>query len=204
MDIQAMMQEKLWLVLFANHSAMLVFSLIVMLIVSRGKLSRYGFKRAEDIHLKQIVLWGLGIGIISTALAAFLPGRESIVSGRLTFLQTVVFIWIYASICEEVFVRGLIQSSLSRLLKYGFTLFAWRISVPVLIGALIFGLVHLVQSAMGAEGFQVFITVLAAFVLGIVAGYHRERTGSLVPAIVVHMLANVGGSLAGYLIALFR
>lgn len=53
---------------------------------------------------------------------------------------------------------------------------------------------------MGAGGYQVLITVFFAFVLGLVAGYQRERTGSLVPAIMVHMFANVGGSLASYVI----
>ena len=190
--------------LFINHTAMLILSIMVMVVVSRGKLSRYGFKLVGNIQQKQVISWGLGLGIISTLIETSLPGKEGIVLGELTFLQTVVFIWLYASICEEVFVRGLIQSSLARLTKYGFTVFERRISLPVLISALLFGLVHLMQSAMGAGGYQVLITVLFAFVLGIIAGYHRERTGSLVPAIVVHMFANVGGSLASYLIGLFR
>ena len=199
-----MMQTKLWLVLFINHTAMLILSIIIMLVASKGKLSRYGFKLARNVQVRQIILCGLGLGIISTLIAASLPGKESSVAGELSFLQTVVFIWLYASICEEVFARGLIQSFLSRLTEYGFTVLERRISLPVLISALLFGLVHLVQSVMGAGGYQVLIIVLFAFVLGLIAGYQRERTGSLVPAIMVHVFANVGGSLASYLIGLFR
>ena len=199
-----MMQTKLWLVLFINHTAMLILSIIIMLVASKGKLSRYGFKLARNVQVRQIILCGLSLGIISTLIAASLPGKESSVAGELSFLQTVVFIWLYASICEEVFARGLIQSSLSRLTEYGFTVSERRISLPVLISALLFGLVHLIQSVMGAGGYQVLIIVLFAFVLGLIAGYQRERTGSLVPAIMVHVFANVGGSLASYLIGLFR
>lgn len=199
-NLPTLIQTKPWLVLFINHTTMLILSIIIMLVVSKGKLSRYGFKRAENVQLKQSILWGLGLGIISTLIEMSLPGKESIVSGELTFLQTVVFVWLYASICEEVFVRGLIQSSLSPLAQYGFTVFERRISLPVLISALLFGLVHLMQSAMGAGGYQVLITVLFAFVLGLVAGYQRERTGSLVPAIMVHMFANMGGTWASYVI----
>ena len=202
-NLSTLIQTKLWLMLFINHTAMLVFSIIVMLVVSKGKLARYGFKMAGNIQLKQIILLGLGIGIILTLVEASLPGKESSILGDLSFLQTVVFIWLYASICEEVFIRGLIQSSLAPLTKYGVTVLVWRISFPVLISALLFGLLHLVQSAMGAGGYKVFITVFFAFVLGIIAGYYRERTGSLVPAITVHMFANVGGSLASYLVGLF-
>ncbi len=203
-DLSTMMQTKLWLVLFINHTAMLILSIIIMLVASKGKLSRYGFKLARNVQVRQIILCGLSLGIISTLIAASLPGKESSVAGELSFLQTVVFIWLYASICEEVFARGLIQSSLSRLTEYGFTVSERRISLPVLISALLFGLVHLIQSVMGAGGYQVLIIVLFAFVLGLIAGYQRERTGSLVPAIMVHVFANVGGSLASYLIGLFR
>jgi membrane protease YdiL (CAAX protease family) len=202
-NLSTLMQTKPWLVLFINHTAMLVLSIITMLVVSRGKLSRYGFKLAENVHLKQVILWGLGLGITSTLIATPLAGRESTVEGELSFLQTVVFIWLYASISEEVFARGLIQTSLSRWSKYGFTVLERRISLPVLLSALLFGLLHLVQSAMGAGSYQVLVTVLFAFVLGIVAGYYRERTGSLAPAILVHMFANVGGSFAGCLMGLF-
>ncbi len=203
-DLPTLMQTKLWLVLFLNHTAMLVFSIIVMLAAGKGRLSRYGFKLARNAQVKQVILWGLGLGIISTLAATSLPGKESSLAGELSLLQTVVFIWIYASICEEVFIRGLIQSSLSRLIKYGFKVLERRISLPVLISALLFGLLHLIQSAMGAGGYQVLVIVLFAFVLGLIAGYHREGTGSLVPAIMVHVSANVGGSLASYLIGLFR
>lgn len=203
-DLSTMMQTKLWLVLFINHTAMLILSIIIMLVASKGKLSRYGFKLARNVQVRQIILCGLGLGIISTLIAASLPGKESSVAGELSFLQTVVFIWLYASICEEVFARGLIQSSLSRLTEYGFTVSERRISLPVLTSALLFGLVHLIQSVMGAGGYQVLVVVLFAFVLGLIAGYQRERTGSLVPAIMVHVFANVGGSLASYLIGLFR
>ena len=203
-DLFTMMQTKLWLVLFINHTAMLILSIIIMLVASKSKLSRYGFKPARNVQVRQIILCGLGLGIISTLIAASLPGKESSVAGELSFLQTVVFIWLYASICEEVFARGLIQSSLSRLTEYGFTVLERRISLPVLISALLFGLMHLIQSVMGAGGYQVLVIVLFAFVLGLIAGYQRERTGSLVPAIMVHVFANVGGSLASYLIGLFR
>lgn len=124
--------------------------------------------------------------------------------GELSFLQQIIFIWIYASIAEEVLTRGLVQSSLASWGKYGFVVLGFRISLPVLVSALFFGLMHAMQSAIGAGSYTVIVTVLFAFILGLVAGYHREETQSLVPAIIVHMFANVGGSLAGFLMGLLR
>jgi len=206
-NLSNLMQTKLWLVLFINHTAMLILSMIIMLVVSKGKLSRYGFKLTRNIRLGQIVLWGLGIGIISTLIEGSLPGEGSDMVGELSFLQQIIFIWIYASIAEEVLTRGLIQSSLASWGKYGFSPpkgIGFRINLPVLVSALFFGLMHAMQSAMGAGGYTVIVTVLSAFILGLVAGYHREKTQSLAPAIIVHLFANVGGSLAGFLMGLLR
>lgn len=203
-NLSDLMQTRLWLVLFINHTAMLILSMIIMLVVSKGKLSRYGFKLTRNIRLGQIVLWGLGIGIISTLIEGSLPGEGSGMVGELSFLQQIIFIWIYASIAEEVLTRGLIQSSLASWGKYGFRVLGFRISLPVLVSALFFGLMHAMQSAMGAGGYPVIVTVLFAFILGLVAGYQREETQSLVPAIIVHMFANVGGSLVGFLMGLLR
>jgi len=197
--LPALMQAELWYVLFINHTAMLILSIVIMLAISRGKLSRYGFKLADSTHLGQALLWGLALGMASTLLQASLPGEGTYVEGELSLLQRAVFIWFYASISEEVFARGLIQGSLARWTQHGVTVFGTRISLPVLASAILFGLLHLVQSAMGAGAYQVIVVVVFAFALGILAGYQRERTGSLVPAIVVHAFANVGGSLASCL-----
>ncbi|MCK4302206.1 MAG: CPBP family intramembrane metalloprotease [candidate division Zixibacteria bacterium] len=39
-----------------------------------------------------------------------------------------------------------------------------------------------------------------ASVLGFIAGYQREKTGSLIPAIMVHMFGNIGGYCTGLLV----
>ncbi len=195
------METDLWFLVFINHTAMLVFSLVVMLIVSKGKLTRYGFRITKDLRLWKVVLWGAGIGIISTLTLIILPGEESQLPEGFSFLQVVIFIWIWASICEEVLMRGLIQTSLGALSKYGFVVFKTRISLPVLITAILFGLVHTAQSFMGGDTVQVIAIVAFAFILGLVAGYYREKTESLIPAILVHMFANIGGSLIGIFFA---
>lgn len=202
-NIPTSIQPEMWLGLFISQTAILLISLIIMLIASKGRLARYGFRPAGDIQLKQIILWGLGIGIISALIGSSLPGKEVDVTGELSFFQTIILIWIYASISEEVFTRGLIQSSLAPLVKYGITLSKWRISLPVLLSALFFGLLHLIQTAMGMSINKALVIVLFAFLLGIVAGYHREKSGSLAPAIIVHMFANIGGSIAGFLISFY-
>ena len=95
-------------------------------------------------------------------------------------------------------MRGLIQGALDAWKNVGITLFGRHLSLPVLVGAVAFGLMHIALSTMGAGTGQVIVTVLFAFLLGLVAGYYRETSGSLLPAIIVHMSGNIGGSLAGF------
>ena len=182
----------------------LAVPILTMMILSRGKISTYGFKRMDDIPLKRITLLGLSTGIIATLLGPFIPLEEIPSAEDFSFLQVIIFIWIYASIREEVLTRGLLQGFLEPLREYGLTAFGLRISLPVLVSASVFGLMHVGLLTMGMGIHSVLYIVLFAFVVGIIAGYYREKSGSLIPAIMVHMLANIGGTSAGYLMEMFK
>jgi membrane protease YdiL (CAAX protease family) len=43
--------------------------------------------------------------------------------------------------------------------------------------------------------------IVLTTLLGLVAGYYREKTGSLIPAIIIHALFNVGGMLPMWLLS---
>jgi len=66
--------------------------------------------------------------------------------------------------------------------------------MPVIIAALLFGLVHLGLLTMKVEAKYVLVIVAGAVVVGLVAGFFREKTGSLWPAVAVHALFNITGS----------
>ncbi|MEA3454485.1 MAG: CPBP family intramembrane glutamic endopeptidase [Candidatus Caldatribacteriota bacterium] len=202
-NLPELLESKPWLGGFINHTAMLVLSILIMLVLSKGKISTYGFKIAKNIQLKQIVLLSLGIGIIGALIQSCLPIKEPAFIENFSFIQIVIFVWIYASICEEVFTRGLVQGYLAPLARYGFSLFKFRISLPMLVGALFFASMHVMLLTTGMGSSVVFNIVLFAFILGVVAGYYREKTESLIPAILVHMLFNVGGNCTVLLIELF-
>jgi len=189
------------LLLFANHTAMLVLSVALIAVVGRGDFARFGFRYAGELPLRQIIVWGLAIGAASTLIVAMAPGKDVAVATDLSFPETVVFIWLWASLCEEVLVRGLVQTSLAGLSGHGLAVLGVRVSAPVIIAAVVFALLHLASFAMGAHPAKALAIVPFALALGLVAGHYRELSGSLVPAVVVHALANVGGSLADKLIA---
>ena len=177
---------------FLSHTTMWTISLILILIVSKGKLRFFGFCRGKNYKMARIVISGTVVGVALATVLHLFPEGSGASQPEYSFVQTVIFVWLYASISEELLTRGLIQGFLTPLAGHGFTVLNVRISLPVLTGALFFGLMHAALLTTGMALFPVMSTVAFAAVLGLIAGYYREQTGSLIPAIIVHAFGNIG------------
>lgn len=173
---------------------LMTYTFVVIFALSKGKIALYGLKWARNVQWGRIVGLGLGLGIVISTIGSVLKfDSGSFMQGR-TLFQLVVIGWIFASVSEEFLTRGLVQSYLAPLQIHGVNIVGIRISLPVFATALLFGLMHVVIFLSGASGAFVTYIVSIAFIAGLVAGYYREKTGSLVPAIVIHFLVNMGGS----------
>jgi membrane protease YdiL (CAAX protease family) len=185
------------------QAAMLVVSLIFILALSRGRPALYGFRVPTRGQIKTAMVVGSIAAIITHVVVAVVwrvlpPSTGHPGTAGASFLQIVITVWIIASICEEVLYRGLVQSFLEPLGTHGLEVFGIRLSLPVIAAAILFGCMHMMLLAGGADGFLVGGIVGTAIVVGLVAGYHREKSGSLVPAILVHMLFNAYGGASFY------
>ena len=177
----------------------LFISLILIYVFSKGDLSIYGFISIKLKQLVKPVLVSIPIGflaiilnIIVVVMSGIQPEGEGPPALEQGALKAIISVWVIASICEEIFYRGLILGYLAPLKKYSFKLLKSRISLPVSISALGFGLGHL--CLLGEmNSFFVINIIISATVLGIIAGYYREKTGSIIPAIAVHMTFNIVG-----------
>lgn len=185
------------------QATMLVASLMLIAGLSRGRLSRYGFRMATPAQIRRAFVCGtiaaVVVHVVLAVLSNLFPssGGHPTVAGS-SFVQIVITVWVIASTCEEVLHRGLIQSFLEPLRDYGMTILGVRLSLPLVTAAILFGAMHIMLLTTGADGLLVGGVVGSAIVLGLVAGYYRERTGSLLPAILVHMLFNVCGGASEY------
>jgi membrane protease YdiL (CAAX protease family) len=187
-----------WLPAALTHSIMWILSLAAIGLLSRGNLASYGLTKGDFRLGGRIFLWVIPTAILSTL--GFIASRFGVeIKGGLGYspLQTVIFVWIYATISEEVFTRGLLQSYLIPLSPYGINLSKrLRLSLPVIFSGLYFGMMHIVAiKRMGPP------VVLFTTLLGLVAGYYREKTRSLIPAMMIHALFNVGGSLPKWILS---
>jgi membrane protease YdiL (CAAX protease family) len=182
---------------FVTHSVMLGLSLAIVWVFFRGRFSDFGFTRGTYRFKPTILLWSLPTAVLSLpfALAPQNPEEMDVLSHR-TELQIVLFVWVYASVCEEVLARGLLQTLISD--GVGRHSKAARFSLPVVVSALFFGAMHLVL--IDEMGPAAAAPIVLATLLGYLAARYRQATGSLIPAILVHMLFNVGGMLPGWIV----
>jgi membrane protease YdiL (CAAX protease family) len=184
---------------------LLVTSLPLMLVLGGGP-ARYGFRAVQFSKVARPVLASLAVGLaiigptmlwaIGGGVGNEGPAGQPPPGGP---LRMILSVWILASVSEEVFFRGLLMGFLAPLRHSGVRLLTTHISVPVALCALLFGLGHL--PLLGVIGTRMTISVIvAAVVLGFMAGYYRERAGSLLPAIAVHMTFNVAGGIVASVI----
>jgi len=182
---------------FVTHAVMLVLSLAIIRLVFRRSLADFGFTRGTYRFKPNILLWVLPTAALSLLSMLAPGGGEStdVLTWR-SVLHRVVFVWIWASFCEEVLTRGLLQTLLST--DGEVRPRAARFSIPVVVSGLFFGAMHLVLvKSMGA---MAAVPIALATLLGFLAARYRELTGSLIPAVIVHVLFNVGGMLPGWIV----
>jgi len=173
-------------------SAAIALGIMAVLARRRGQsLATFGFKRPSLRH----ALMGLGLGVVCAyglhALGSVLPIHATLDMGPMQRWQLILYFWIGAPIQEEVIFRGLIQSVVETRHPDPLRLGKFPLPFSVLVSALLFAVVHIGTARLGASLSQVLFIVSGAFVLGLLAGWLRWRSGSLAPGILVHALFNM-------------
>ena len=179
--------------------------LSVLIIFAIGGRERFAVKRAGFGDLIRASRFAFLLAIVVQVIFyLILPG--DIDTGRgpaagMSFAETVVFVWLLASFAEELFFRGVIQGMLKPFSTYGIKLFSLSIPASAVISGLFFGFMHLALLSTGADIRFVSGIVISAVVLGVTAGCFREKTNSIWAAVIVHMIFNMTGTLAGFLLS---
>lgn len=170
----------------------LCIAILLIAIVGKGRFALYGFKLPQGSVLKALAT-GFFVGTV-LYIVATLGGVELTWLGQPSPTIVILLFWIGVPIQEETIFRGLFQGYLATRIKRSITVWKWKLTIPALIGAIVFSLVHLALLSMEASLGGVFLIVVGAFILGIIAGQFRAETGSLVGPIIVHALFNLTGS----------
>jgi membrane protease YdiL (CAAX protease family) len=161
----------------------LLFALIMMFLLARrpAGIAEFGFRVANLRYLAGAIVLGLALGLGVTFLSRLFPSKPPFDVSSFPRWKIGLYFLIGASFQEEIVFRGLIQSMVERRWNVSFSLAGASLSGTVAFSAALFGIIHLEGGPVVAFG---------AFILGFVAGELRRRSGSLLPAIIVHTLFN--------------
>lgn len=192
-----------WLKQILLKTILIVIALVGSLIMTRGALSRHGYRRATGLKWWPIIWPGLLLGATAT-LMIFITPAGGMDMARLGSGAVIALLVLYSSVSEEIFTRGFIQSLMGHLRERKTNLLVARVSVPAITTGLLFGSLHLSVYFGGCDVLTTVIIVSYTTLLGIVAGHLFEKYDSIVPAIIVHIAANVGGVTAGIVVTMVR
>ncbi len=158
--------------------------LILVLGHSRGGIRSYGFRWCEPRYLLWAIALALPVGLGLTYVTELFPVHDPLAGAHFRPWMTAVYFLAGAPLSEEIIFRGLLQTTLFQAVEADFGIASIRISVAAFAVAALFGLIHLNIS---------LLTAVSAFALGLLAGVLRQRSGSLLPAYLVHAIFNVAG-----------
>lgn len=106
-------------------------------------------------------------------------------------LLLIVSTIILAPLGEELLFRGFLQNMLEGWKNHILRLPMFKLSLPVIISAVMFSLFHLILFTSGMGTSRVFLTLISSFFVGIVAGYFQEKHENFIYAVLVHISANI-------------
>jgi membrane protease YdiL (CAAX protease family) len=107
-------------------------------------------------------------------------------------IETLLFQMIMPGLNEELVFRGIFQSLLNRAFGKPSVLWGAQVGFGLVLTSLLFGVVHFVSiDKVGIVHFGDVLNLLRITGVGFAFGWIRERSGSLLPCVVLHGLLNI-------------
>jgi membrane protease YdiL (CAAX protease family) len=196
---------------FANQLAMMTLTGISLFYSQSKGLINFNVKRVNAKLLLRIILTAL-ITFIAANITAVIA--KKIIFGdidagpspfsKFSALQYFIFLSIIAPVTEEFLFRGFLYNMLAPLKNKGLKLLRTKVSVPVIVSGILFGLSHLILLTSGADLSFVIHALIFTTIIGIMNGYLQEKheNNTLVP-IIAHITINTIGFFA-LLFTLYR
>lgn len=169
-------------------TSFLVAALIIAIFLTRHgwRRSDFGLVVARKKYLIGAFVLGGILGLIVVVLQRTFSIESSQMFGAFAFWQIILIFWIGAAVQEEVIFRSLIQGVVARTLGNSGTMIWGPFSAAAVIVAVLFAFIHI---PMG------IFTACAALVAGFLTGELRARSGSILPAMMVHAMFNITGTI---------
>ncbi len=180
---------------FYTYSTMLLLSVLTLFILKKHVDYKISLPNLKKL-LKPIVFGFCASFIVNVSISLIIIISGNKIEGmeiitKMTPFEVIIFIFIYASVVEEILFRGFLLNILKPMNAYGIMLFVRKICFPVIISAIMFGSSHLILITTGAGFLLLLKTIIFTTIIGLVAGYYQEKYNNNAYAIAVHMSGNL-------------
>jgi hypothetical protein len=151
-----------------------------------------GIVSAVAVGMLIIMGWALndaGTGqacVMILALSALAPAITNVGAAGTALLKT-LYVYLLVGPAEEALFRGYIQSRLNEAWGRPYRFFGVRWGWGLVIASMLFGLWHVVWRPLAGGAWP---HGMWSFFVGLLFGYVRERSDSIVPASVLHSVMN--------------
>ena len=193
-----------------SHTIMLGLSIFLISFLKKKELIAFPFKKVKPKYYMYAILIAILSIIVSNIIATIIvkafgysidpSGKGHALVANFSPLQFFLFVFLYASICEEFLFRGFAQNFLGPLTQNGFRVNKdIFISIPVIVSGILFGMAHLTLLTTETSGPMILRIVIFTTFLGLTAGYFQEKHKNILIAILVHMIGNLPGLIMSFL-----
>lgn len=185
--------ESSWVVSDLVHLPQFIIPFLIILYITKGKPSRYGFNLNEDpptfTHTRMLMV-GTCFGLLMAVkpVIQVLKGASVVVPKPVTLVNVLGYMsfqWIIVGLSEETMFRGLIQTYLMNNLDGGITIMGSKLHLGTLLSAFFWGGFHIIN-VINMPFNAALLTVAITSPIGLIMGYVYQRTGSLLSTILVH------------------
>ena len=182
-----------WLLAVLVHVPQFVIPFSIILFITGGKPSGYGFNLNDDppeFSHRRMLFIGVFSGLLLSVryFVQVLTGVPLDVPqpvDSVNVLGYLLFQWVLVGLSEETMFRGLIQTYLMKNLEGSVEILGHGVHVGTVVAALFWGGFHIVNALNMPLG-SALLTVLITTPIGLLLGYAYQRTGSLLTTILVH------------------
>jgi len=184
-----------WIALFLDHLVMTLVALILIALLSKGRMGEYGLQTPRGkSYVAAAIGWGIFFGVLMT-VADYLPSLlahkppENYPLTPVNITGWLIFEFFYVGFTEEIPFRGLLQTFLMQRTTGRIRVGSYDMHAAGVVLAVLFALAH-----VGNFWVRPFWAALAqqfyAIALGILYAYWREKSGSLTAAIIGHNVSD--------------
>lgn len=178
-----------------SQIGILFISILLIFFFSKKRVIEFHYGKVKLQHLILPIGLTVLLIIIRQLFPMVLENEVHPVAVSMSILQQLIFIVVLASLGEELLFRGFLQNMLNPIKSYGINIFKLRLSLPVIISGILFGLMHFALIGTGASFNFVIQIVISGMFLGMIAGYFQEKYNNFTIAFIVHLTANLSGML---------